>query len=178
MSGQEQAPVFAIQRVYLKGMSLEMPNAPEIFLQSQQPTVELAVDVVSEPLAEALHETGLRVTLTTRVGDNVAFLVEIEQAGIFEVRNVPGDQMDVLLYVVCANIVFPYLRANLADVIQRTGFPPRASCGSRLWRAPSASARPARRAATGLGHHRAGRCFLTCGPKQSGSLFTSARADQ
>lgn len=124
MSGQEQAPVFAIQRVYLKGMSLEMPNAPEIFLESQQPAVELAVDVVSEPLAESLHETGLRVTLTTRVGDKVAFLVEIEQAGIFEVRNVPEDQMDVLLYVVCANIVFPYLRANLADAIQRTGFPP------------------------------------------------------
>lgn len=124
MSGQEQAPVFAIQRVYLKGMSIEMPNAPAIFLESQQPAVEIAVDVVSQPIAEAMHETGIRITLTTRVGDKVAFLVEVEQAGIFEVRHVPQDQMDILLHVVCANIVFPYLRANLADAIQRTGFPP------------------------------------------------------
>lgn len=124
MSGQDQGPVFAIQRVYLKGMSIEMPNAPAVFLESEQPAVEIAVDVVSAQIGEGVHETAIRVTLTTRVGDKIAFLVEIEQAGIFEVRNVPEDQMEVLLYVVSANIVFPYLRANLADAIQRTGFPP------------------------------------------------------
>lgn len=124
MSGQEQAPVFSIQRVYLKGTSLEMPHAPAIFLESQQPTVEVAVDVATAPLVEGIHETAVTVTLTTRVGDKVAFLIELTQAGIFEIRNVPDDQMDVLLHVVCANIVFPYLRANLADAIQRTSFPP------------------------------------------------------
>ncbi len=124
MSGQEQAPAFSIQRVYLKGMSLEMPNAPAIFLESQQPSVEVAVDVSSLTIAEGIHETAVTVTLTTRVGDKVAFLIETTQAGIFEIRNVPADQMDVLVNVVCANIVFPYLRANLADAIQRTGFPP------------------------------------------------------
>ncbi len=124
MSGQEQAPAFSIQRVYLKGMSLEMPNAPAIFLESQQPSVEVAVDVSSLTIVEGIHETAVTVTLTTRVGDKVAFLIESTQAGIFEIRNVPADQMDVLVNVVCANIVFPYLRANLADAIQRTGFPP------------------------------------------------------
>ena len=124
MSGQEQAPAFSIQRVYLKGMSLEMPNAPAIFLESQQPSVEVAVDVSSLTVVEGIHETAVTVTLTTRVGDKVAFLIETTQAGIFEIRNVPADQMDVLVNVVCANIVFPYLRANLADAIQRTGFPP------------------------------------------------------
>ena len=124
MSGQEQAPAFSIQRVYRKGMSLEMPNAPAIFLESQQPSVEVAVDVSSLTIVEGIHETAVTVTLTTRVGDKVAFLVETTQAGIFEIRNVPADQMDVLVNVVCANIVFPYLRANLADAIQRTGFPP------------------------------------------------------
>jgi len=124
MSGQEQAPAFSIQRVYLKGMSLEMPNAPAIFLESQQPSVEVAVDVSSLSIVEGIHETAVTVTLTTRVGDKVAFLIETTQAGIFEIRNVPADQMDVLVNVVCANIVFPYLRANLADAIQRTGFPP------------------------------------------------------
>ncbi len=124
MSGQEQAPAFSIQRVYLKGMSLEMPNAPAIFLESQQPSVEVAVDVSSLTIVEGMHETAVTVTLTTRVGDKVAFLIETTQAGIFEIRNVPADQMDMLVNVVCANIVFPYLRANLADAIQRTGFPP------------------------------------------------------
>jgi preprotein translocase subunit SecB len=124
MSGQEQAPVFSIQRVYLKGMSVELPNAPAIFLESQQPAVEISVDVATGTLAESFHETSVSVTVTTRVGEKVAFLVELEQAGIFEIRNVPADQMDVLVHVVCANIVFPYLRANLADAIQRAGFPP------------------------------------------------------
>ncbi len=124
MSGQDQAPVFSIQRVYVKGMSLEMPNAPAIFLDSQQPSVEASFDVSALEIVEGIHETSVTVTLTTRVGDKVAFLIETTQAGIFEIRNVPADQMDVLLHVVCANIVFPYLRANLADAIQRTGFPP------------------------------------------------------
>lgn len=124
MSGQEQAPAFSIQRVYVKGMSIEMPNAPAIFLESQQPSVEVAVDVGTLQIVEGIFETAVTVTITTRVGDKVAFLIETTQAGIFEIRNVPADQMDVLLNVVCANIVFPYLRANVADAIQRTSFPP------------------------------------------------------
>lgn len=122
MPGYE--PVFSIQRTYLKDLSLEIPNAPQIFLEQQQPTVEIQLDVGSEAVAEGIFESTVTVTVTTRVADKIAFLVEAKEAGIFEIRNVPDEQMPLILNVVCPNIVFPYLRANVADVIQRSGFPP------------------------------------------------------
>ena len=124
MSAQNQDPVFAIQRTYLKDLSLEIPNAPQIFLEAQQPAVEIQLDVTSQGLADGIYETSVRVTVTTKAGDKVAFLVEATEAGIFEVRNVPQEQMPLILNVVCPNIIYPYLRANVADVIQRAGFPP------------------------------------------------------
>jgi preprotein translocase subunit SecB len=124
MSDQAQQPVFAIQRMYLKDLSLEIPNAPTIFLEQQQPNVEVQLDVGAEGVIEGIFETTVTVTVTTRMGDKVAFLVEAKQAGIFEIRNLPEDQMPLLLNVVCPNIVYPYLRANVADVVQRSGFPP------------------------------------------------------
>ncbi len=124
MSDQAQQPVFAIQRMYLKDLSLEIPNAPTIFLEQQQPAVEVQLDVEGAPVVEGIFETAVTVTVTTKIGDKVAFLVEAKQAGIFEIRNLPDDQMPILLNVVCPNIVYPYLRANVADVVQRAGFPP------------------------------------------------------
>ena len=117
-------PVFAIQRTYLKDLSLEIPGAPQIFLETQQPAVEIQLDAQSQSVVEGIFETTVTVTVTTRVGDKVAFLVEAKEAGIFEIRNVPDEQMPLILNVVCPNIVYPYLRANVADVIQRAGFPP------------------------------------------------------
>ncbi len=124
MSDQVQAPVFAIQRVYLKDLSLEIPNAPRIFLETAQPGVEVQMDVGNEQIAEGIYESTVTVTVTTRVGEKTAFLVEAKQGGIFEVRNVPAEQMPLLLNVVCPNIVYPYLRSNIADTVQRSGFPP------------------------------------------------------
>ena len=124
MSNENQDPVFAIQRTYLKDLSLEIPNAPQIFLEQQQPAVEIQLDVASQGIVEGIYETAVTVTVTTKVGDKVAFLVEAKEAGIFEIRNVPQEQMPLILNVVCPNIVYPYLRANVADVIQRAGFPP------------------------------------------------------
>lgn len=121
---QSQEPVFGIQRIYLKDLSLEIPNAPQIFLDTQQPAVEIQLDVGAQALADGIFETTVTVTVTTRAGDAVAFLVEAKQAGIFEVRNLPAEQVPLILNVVCANIVYPYLRSNVADVIQRAGFPP------------------------------------------------------
>ena len=117
-------PVFAIQRTYLKDLSLEIPNAPQIFLESQQPAVEIQLDVSPQAIVEGIYEVAVTVTVTTKVGDKTAFLVEAKEAGIFEIRNVPEEQMPLILNVVCPNIVYPYLRANVADVIQRAGFPP------------------------------------------------------
>jgi preprotein translocase subunit SecB len=117
-------PVFAIQRTYLKDLSLEIPNAPQIFLESQQPAVEIQLDVSPQAIVEGIYEVAVTVTVTTKIGEKTAFLVEAKEAGIFEVRNVPEEQMPLILNVVCPNIVYPYLRANVADVIQRAGFPP------------------------------------------------------
>jgi preprotein translocase subunit SecB len=121
---QSQEPAFGIQRIYLKDLSLEIPSAPQIFLDTQQPAVEIQLDVGAQMLVEGIYETSVTVTVTTRAGENVAFLVEAKQAGIFEIRNLPGEQLPLILNVVCANIVYPYLRANVADVVQRAGFPP------------------------------------------------------
>lgn len=124
MTEQAQAPVFAIQRMYLKDLSLEIPHAPQIFLETQQPTVEVGLDVVGLKVADGLFESTVTITVTTKVGEKVAFLVEAKEAGIFEIRNVPDEQMAMLMNVVCPNIIYPYLRSNIADAVQRTGFPP------------------------------------------------------
>ncbi len=123
-STMNNEPVFSIQRTYLKDLSLEVPNAPQIFLEQQQPAVEIQLDVASQSVAEGIYEATVTVTITTKIGDKVAFLVEAKEAGIFEIRNVPDEQMPLILNVVCPNIVYPYLRANVADTIQRAGFPP------------------------------------------------------
>ncbi len=119
-----QQPTFNIQRVYLKDASLEIPNAPKIFLENEAPAVEIQLDVSQASVLDGIHEVTVTVTITTRVKDQVAFLVEAKQAGIFEIRDVPAEQMEPLLGIVCPNIVFPYLRSNVADLITRTGFPP------------------------------------------------------
>jgi len=119
-----QDPVFSIQRTYLKDLSLEIPNAPQIFLESSQPAVEIQIEVASQAIVEGIFEATVTVTVTTKVGEKTAFLVEAKEAGLFEIRNVPQEQMPLILNVVCPNIVYPYLRANVADVIQRAGFPP------------------------------------------------------
>lgn len=124
MAEQNEQPVFQIQRVYLKDVSLEQPNSPAIFLEQEPPAMEVAVDVGAEVLAEGIYESTVTITVTAKVGDKVAFLVEGKQAGIFEVRNIPADQLDPLLGIGCPNIIYPYLRANIADMVTRAGFPP------------------------------------------------------
>lgn len=117
-------PVFQIQRVYLKDLSLEQPNSPEIFLEQEAPTIEVAVDVGARALAEGIYESTVTITLTAKFKEKTAFLVEGKQAGIFEIRNIPHDQADQMLGIGCPNAIYPYLRANIADMITRAGFPP------------------------------------------------------
>lgn len=123
MSDQNQ-PYFHIQRSYLKDLSLEQPNSPAIFLEQEGPTVEVQVDVSAERLAEDVFEVSVIATITAKIKDKVAFLVEGKQAGIFEIRHVPMEQLDPLIGIACPTIVYPYLRANLADAISRAGFQP------------------------------------------------------
>jgi preprotein translocase subunit SecB len=120
----EQQPQFNIQRIYLKDLSLEQPNSPGIFLEQESPAMEIALDVSSEQIADGFFESTVTVTITAKVGEKVAFLVECKQAGIFEVRQIPEDQLELLLGIACPNILYPYLRSNVADMITRAGFPP------------------------------------------------------
>jgi preprotein translocase subunit SecB len=121
---QEQQPVFNIQRLYLKDLSLEQPNSPSIFLEQDGPGIEVQIDVGSEKLADGIYEATVTITITAKIKDKVAFLVEAKQGGIFEARNIPDDQIEPLLGIACPNIIYPYLRANIADIITRAGFPP------------------------------------------------------
>jgi len=120
----EATPQFSIQRIYLKDLSLELPHAPQIFLESAAPTVEIQLDIRNEILAEGVHETAVRVTVTARMGDKVAFLVEATQAGIFTAQGIAAEQMDAVANILCPNIIYPYARSNIADAVQRSGFPP------------------------------------------------------
>ncbi len=116
--------VFQIQRVYLKDVSLEQPNSPDILLNQEPPAVDIQLGVDAAPVIEGIFEVVVTATLHAKIGDKTVFLVEAKQAGIFEVRNLPPEQMDAVLGIACPQIIYPYLRSNVADVIQRGGFPP------------------------------------------------------
>ena len=121
---ESDAPAFNMQRVYLKDLSLEMPNAPHVFLEQETPQVEVSVNVGGQRLAETVFESTVTATVTTRVNGKVLYLVEATQAAIFELANIPVEQMDPILGIVCPTMVYPYLRANVADAITRTSLPP------------------------------------------------------
>lgn len=120
----EGAPVFQIQRMYLKDLSLEQPNAPHILLEQQQPQVDINLTLSAENVTDGIYEVCVTATVNTKVGDKTLFLVEAKQAGIFEIRNVPQDQVEGILGIVCPQMVYPYLRAIVSDVCTRAGFPP------------------------------------------------------
>jgi preprotein translocase subunit SecB len=120
----QQDPVFQIQRVYLKEASLEQPNSPAILLEAETPTVDIQLGVNANPVAEGVFEVTVTATVHTKVKDRTVFLVEVTQAGIFEIRNIPAEQMGQIMGIACPQIVYPYLRGNVADLVQRGGFPP------------------------------------------------------
>lgn len=117
-------PVFQIQRMYLKDLSLEQPNAPQILLEQQQPQVDINLTLSAENVTDGIYEVCVTATVNTKVGDKTLFLVEAKQAGIFEIRHVPQDQVEGILGIVCPQMVYPYLRAIVSDVCTRAGFPP------------------------------------------------------
>ena len=124
MAQQDQTPVFQIQRIYLKDLSLEQPNSPQVLLEQTQPQVDIQLAMAAEVVAEGVFEVTVTATVTTKVGERVLFLVEAKQAGIFEIRNVPAEQQQGILGVMCPQMLYPYLRAIVSDVCTRAGFPP------------------------------------------------------
>jgi preprotein translocase subunit SecB len=120
----EATPVFQIQRMYLKDLSLEQPNSPQILLEQAQPQVDINLGMQASGVVEGVYEVAVTATVTTKVSDKTLFLVEAKQAGIFEIRNVPQDQLQGILQIVCPQMIYPYLRAIVSDVCTRAGFPP------------------------------------------------------
>ena len=120
----EAQPSFQIEKIYVKDLSLELPNAPQIFLQSENPQLEIQVRNEGQKFADALYEVVVTVTVTARVGEKTLFLAEAAQAGIFSLRDIPEVDIAPLLGIACPNILYPYVRESISDMVTRAGFPP------------------------------------------------------
>lgn len=121
---QNEAPSFGIEKVYVKDLSVEVPNAPEIFLEREAPQVEIQLNTEGRGLGEGAFEVVLTVTVTAKLEDKTVFLVEVGQGGIFRIVNVPDEQIEPLVAVACPNILFPFAREVVSDAVTRAGFSP------------------------------------------------------
>jgi preprotein translocase subunit SecB len=121
---QQNQPSFQIEKVYVKDLSLEIPNAPHVFVQQAQPQLEVQIHTEGGQFAEGYYEVSVSATVTAKAGERTLFLAEAKQAGIFSVRNVAQQELDPLLGIGCPTILFPYLRETISDLITRGGFPP------------------------------------------------------
>jgi preprotein translocase subunit SecB len=128
MSEDVQAPeeaqqVFQIQKIYTKDISFESPNAPQIFTEDFEPQLEVDLNVATDNIAENLYHVVVMVTATTKVGETVAFLCEVEQAGIFTIEGFDEDEIAYILGAQCPSVLFPYAREVISDLVTRGGFP-------------------------------------------------------
>ena len=121
---QNNQPAFSIEKVYVKDLSLEVPNAPQVFLEREAPSVDIQLHHNSTGVEEGVYETVLTVTVTAKAGEKTMFLVEAAQAGIFVARNIPAAELEAVLAIACPNILFPYVREVISDIVVRAGFPP------------------------------------------------------
>lgn len=121
---QQDVPVFNIEKIYVRDMSLEVPNAPQIYLQREAPTVGIELQHRANQVEDGIFEAVVTITVTSKIEDKVVFLAEVAQAGIFQVRNVPQEAMESLLGITCPNVLFPYAREAISDMVTRAGFPP------------------------------------------------------
>ena len=103
---------------------MEQPNSPAILLEQEQPSVDIQLAVEATPVADGVFEVAVTATVHTKIKDKTVFLVEAKQAGIFEIRHLDEEQMGQIMGIACPQIVYPYLRGNVADMVQRAGFPP------------------------------------------------------
>ena len=121
---EQEAPAFSIEKIYVKDVSLEVPNAPEIFLEQDSPEVGIQLQIGVKKLSEDAYEVTLTVTVTAKIGEKTVFLIEVGQGGIFRIRNIPEDNMAPLLSIACPNILFPYARETVASLATSAGFAP------------------------------------------------------
>ncbi len=121
---QDTTPVFSIEKIYVKDLSLEVPNAPQCFLERDSAEISLQMQSGGEAVGEGIFHVVLTLTVTAKIGDKTQFLIEVTQAGIFQIRNVPNDELEPIVAVACPNILFPYARETVSDAVTRAGFPP------------------------------------------------------
>jgi len=124
MTTEQQQPVFAIEKIYAKDLSIEIPNAPQIFLDHNQPEVAVQLHSAGGVISGDTYHVVLTVTVTAKIGDKTMFLVEVGQGGIFQIKNVPQQDIEPILSIACPNILFPYARESVSDAVSRAGFMP------------------------------------------------------
>jgi len=121
---QQPAATFQIEKIYVKDLSLEIPHAPQVFVEQAQPQIDVQIQSGEARFQEDYYEVTLSVTVTARAGERTLFLAEAVQGGIFALRNVPEADLGPLLGIACPTVLFPYLRETISDLITRGGFPP------------------------------------------------------
>ena len=121
---QENQPVYSIEKIYVKDLSLEVPNAPQIFLEREAPAVDVQLRHGSRNVDEGVYQTELTITITAKIGEKTMFLVEACQAGIFAIRNIPNQDLEPILAIGNPNILYPYARETISSAIVNAGFPP------------------------------------------------------
>ena len=121
---QAQAPQFNIQRIFTKDISFESPNAPAIFTKEWKPEIKLDIDTSTNKLDENVYEVVLSVTVTATLGEETAFLCEVQQAGIFAIGEMPDQNKAHMLGSYCPNLLFPYARETISNLVNRGTFPP------------------------------------------------------
>jgi preprotein translocase subunit SecB len=121
-----EQPLFNIEKLYVKDLSLEIPHAPAIFLERENPQIDLQLNTQAATVEDGVFEVTVTVTVTAKLAEKnqVMFLVEAKQAGIFQLRNIPPAEMETVLGIACPNILYPYLREVVSDVVVRAGFAP------------------------------------------------------
>lgn len=124
MAEEQQQSLFTVEKFYVKDLSVEVPNAPAIFMERDTPQMDVNLSTASQGIGDNLYQTSITITVTAKVNDKTMFLVECSQVGIFRIQNVPAEQLPMVLGIGCPNIVFPYLRETISDVVIRAGFPP------------------------------------------------------
>lgn len=117
-------PAFGIEKLYIKDASVEVPNAPQIFTERTAPQVSIELANAAQKIEEGIFDVSIKVTVTSKIGDKTAFLVEVTQAGVFVIRNMPEENLEPVLAVACPNILFPYAREAISDMVTRAGFTP------------------------------------------------------
>lgn len=118
------AQQFALQRIYIKDMSFEVPLGAHVFTKQWQPQVHVDLNTKSDRVADDVYEVVLTITITAKLGEETAFLVEVQQAGLFMVKGVEGEQLRRALMIMCPNILFPYARESIDSLTTRGSFPP------------------------------------------------------